>query len=94
MPFPPQTPGDFNRDSIIALGQGQYGGYGLFRGNQWIYVGKGDIRQRLLDHLNGDNPCITRTSPTHWVDMVTSDADSQEKELIRGLTPSCNQRVG
>ena len=77
-----------------ALTPGQRGCYGLFRQGQWIYVGKGDIRQRLLDHLNGDNVCITRENPPQWVDAVTSDADAMEKRLILELRPSCNRRVG
>ena len=43
-------------------------------------MGRGDIRQRLLDHINGDNPCITRNAPTHWVDEVTSNAEAREKD--------------
>lgn len=71
------------------------GCYGLYGGSQgWVYVGKGDIRERLLRHVNGDNPCITRHQPTHWVDEVTSDHDRRERELILELKPTCNQRVG
>ena len=73
---------------------GQMGCYGLFKQNQWIYVGKGDIRTRLLAHLNGDNPCITRSGPTFWVDVVTNDYDNVEKALILELTPTCNKKVG
>jgi hypothetical protein len=94
MAFPPQTPRPFTKANIEAISPGQGGCYGLYRGNQWIYVGKGDIRDRLLRHLNGDNPCITRQAPTHWVDMVTRDMDNEEKRLILSLTPSCNQKVG
>ena len=28
----------------------------------WVYIGSGDIRQRLLDHID-DNPCITQEQP-------------------------------
>ena len=94
MPFTQQPPRAFTRENITALSPGQNGVYGLFKPNQWIYVGKGDIRQRLLNHLNGDNPCINRNGPTHWVDEVTPNADQREKTLILELTPSCNQRVG
>lgn len=94
MAFAPQTPRQFIRENIAAITPGQKGVYGLFREGQWIYVGKGDIRQRLLDYLNGDNLCITRNAPTHWVDEITTNADVREKELIRELNPLCNQRVG
>jgi hypothetical protein len=94
MPFPQQTPREFTKAGIEALNPGQMGCYGLFKTGTWIYVGKGDIRQRLLDHLNGDNPCITRQSPTHFVSEVTRDYDNREKQLIAELDPICNKRVG
>jgi hypothetical protein len=95
MPFPNQTPREFTRANIEAITPGQKGCYGLFRsGGRWIYVGKGDIRDRLLAHLRGDNPCIATTQPTHWVDVVTADLDNEEKRLIVELSPSCNQKVG
>jgi hypothetical protein len=94
MPFPQQTPRAFNRINIEALNPNQYGVYGLFREGSWIYVGKGDIRQRLIDHLNGDNPCIIRERPTHWVDEVTANMDARERQLILELNPICNQRIG
>ena len=54
----------------------------------------GDIRQRLLDHLNGDNSCIIREKPTHWVDVVTDNYELEEKKLIREYNPICNKRIG
>ncbi len=94
MPFPQQEPQQFNREVILALGEGQQGCYGLFRRTTPIYVGSGDIRARLLDHHNGDNPCITREKPTHFVSEVTSNYKAREIELIRELDPLCNRRVG
>jgi len=95
MGFPSQTPRAFTRANVEAITPGQFGCYGLFvNGGGWVYVGKGDIRKRLLDHLNGDNPCITRNRPTHWVDIVASNMDALEKALILELQPSCNKKVG
>jgi len=94
MPFPQQSARAFTRANIEAINPGQWGCYGLFKQGQWIYVGKGDIRTRLLDHLNGDNPCINRNGPTHWVDIVTSDYDRVERDLIVECNPTCNKRVG
>ena len=95
MPFPQQQSRLFTRANVEALHPNQLGVYGLFRQGVWVYVGKGDIRQRLLDHLNGDNPCITRENPTHWVDEVTNgDPSIREKQLITELQPVCNKRVG
>lgn len=94
MPFVEQEPRTFNRINALNLKEDQYGVYGLYRADAWVYVGKGDIRQRLLDHLAGDNFCIQRQKPTHWVDEVTENADAREKELIAELDPICNRRVG
>jgi len=95
MPFPQQTPRAFTRTNVEALNPNQIGVYGLFRQNVWVYIGKGDIRQRLLDHLNDDNPCINLQKPTHWVDVVTGvDPSRTEESLIAELRPICNKRIG
>jgi hypothetical protein len=94
MPFPPQIPGIFDRPHVEAFGPNQLGVYGLFRESRWIYIGKGDIRQRLLAHLGGDNPRITRERPIHWVSEVTPNMDGREIQLIQELDPVCNQRIG
>ncbi len=94
MPFPNQTPRAFTRANIEALNPNQMGCYGLYNANGWIYIGKGDIRQRLLAHLNGDNLCIVLSAPSHWVDVVTNNYDLEEKKLILEFKPSCNQKVG
>lgn len=96
MGFVKQTPRPFNKKNVEALKANQNGVYGLYHSKDWVYVGKSeDIRGRLLDHLNGDNPCITNESPTHWVDeLVNGDASEREKELILELNPVCNKKVG
>ena len=95
MPFPEQTPRAFTKENVTALDVGQMGCYGLYRdGGSWIYVGRGDIRERLLAHLSGDNPCIISGNPTHWVDVVTADHVAVEKKLIVEFTPVCNKKIG
>jgi hypothetical protein len=94
MPFPSNSGQLFNRAAIEAIKPNQYGCYGLYRQNAWIYVGKGDIRTRLLDHLGGGNPCITKEAPTGFITMVTADMDNQEKNLIVELNPICNRKAG
>ncbi|MGE3108647.1 MAG: hypothetical protein AB7O77_09905 [Phycisphaerales bacterium] len=95
MPFPEQSPRQFTRQGIESLNPNQYGCYGIYRPGQWIYVGMGDIRERLLDHLNGrGNPHIHAQRPTHFVAVVTNNAESMEKTLIAELRPVCNMRVG
>ena len=85
---------EYNRNNVLALNPNQMGVYGLFKPNRWVYIGSGDIRQRLLDHLNGDNPCIAREAPTHWIDEVTANYISREKELMIEYNPICNRQVG
>jgi hypothetical protein len=94
MPFPAQTPRVFTRADIESLNLNQHGCYGIMSGSTMIYIGKGDIRARLLAHLNNDNPHITRNRPTHWVGSVTNNADDHEKALILEFNPTCNKRVG
>ncbi len=94
MPFTQQTPRAFTRANVEALTPNQKGVYGLFKDSVWVYVGKGDIRDRLLAHLNNDNACITRQAPTHWVDEVWDNPDTREAALILELNPVCNRRVG
>ena len=94
MGFPEQTTRAFTQANVKLIPEGQMGCYGLFKKDQWIYVGKGDIRARLLAHLNNDNPCITKASPTNWVDEVTPNYNDREKALILELNPACNKKVG
>jgi hypothetical protein len=55
MPFPQQPPREFTREDIERIPPGQIGCYALFRGLECVYIGKGDIRERLLAHFDGDN---------------------------------------
>src|SRR5262245_36419526 len=73
MPFPKQDGRAFTRANIELLQPNQYGVYGLFRPDAWVYVGMGDIRGQLLNHLKGDNPSITRERPAGYVTWVTTD---------------------
>jgi len=84
----------FARTDIESLNLNQTGVYVIYNSQEWIYVGRGDIRERLLAHLNGDIPCILKNSPTGWKAEVTGDSARREKELIVELQPKCNQKVG
>ncbi|MDA2929323.1 hypothetical protein MYX84_05145 [Acidobacteria bacterium AH-259-O06] len=94
MPFPNQPSRPFTRDDIERLHPEQLGCYGLFTKYQWVYIGKGDIRQRLLGHLNGDNECINQMPPTHWIGEVTAYYEDREKQLITEFLPRCNRKKG
>ncbi len=99
MPFPEQTPGVFTEAGISLLPDALRGVYGLFRsllrGDIWVYVGKGEIKNRLQAHRRGDNTFIMREAPTHFVIEATIiQMDDRERELILELDPICNRRVG
>jgi hypothetical protein len=94
MPFPDQNLRPFTQADIERITPNQFGCYGLVANGSVVYVGKGDIRTRLLAHLNGDNAVISICEPTHWVSVVTSNMDEREKQLILEYFPICNQRVG
>jgi hypothetical protein len=94
VPFNDGNAKPFNRPTIMLLAPNQTGCYGLFNLTGCVYVGRGDIRQRLLDHLNGDNSCITRHNPTYWLHEVTWNDEARERQLILEYQPTCNLRVG
>lgn len=94
MPFPKQDPLPFTKEGIERLNPNQNGVYGIFRSDAWIYVGRGDLRTRLLAAFNGENPRITRERPTSCVTMVTANDVEMEKALILELKPLANQKVG
>lgn len=94
MDFPPQHPRPYTRLEVLNLAENQTGCYGLLSGREMICVGRGDIRQRLLDHLNGDNLLIRWAQPTHFVTLLTPFPVHHERELILLYKPRCNRRVG
>lgn len=96
MAFIQQAPRLFTKIDIESINPNQFGVYGIYKSGLWIYVGKGDIRKRMLEHLGGDNPAILLFGPTHWVAEVVTDPQMsvREKQLILELSPRCNQRVG
>ena len=94
MPFPQQTPRAFTRTNIESVNPGQIGVYGIFTLAGCVYIGRGDIRERLLAHLNGDNVLIAQQRPTHWLSVVTANHVKREKELIVEFQPMCNKKVG
>jgi excinuclease UvrABC nuclease subunit len=87
----------YNYASIAANTPPQSGVYALFKSGVWIYVGEsGDIRARLLQHLNGDNPCITQNAPTGFqFELVAANQRvARQDQLIAALKPVCNKKLG
>ncbi len=94
MPFTDNNPKPFTRPTIMLTAPKQGGVYGLFSARGPVYVGRGEIQQRLLDHLNGDNACIIAWAPTYFLYEVTWNQEAREKQLILEYNPVCNQKVG
>jgi hypothetical protein len=94
MPFLSNYVKPFTRVEIEALNPNQMGVYGIFRDGVWIYIGRGDLRDRLLAHLNGDIPCIWFNAPTHFIAEVAANPVAREIELLQEIITTCNQRIG
>jgi excinuclease UvrABC nuclease subunit len=94
MPFPWTSKMPYTHDVIEGLPHNLVGCYGLFAGDRCIYVGKGNIRDRLLDHLKRDNLCIVIHQPTDVYWVLAPEPDELEKQLITEHDPACNERVG
>jgi excinuclease UvrABC nuclease subunit len=88
----------FDYATILASAPAQSGDYALYNHTFWIYVGEsGNIRARVLQHLNGDNACITRNAPTGFqYEPVAEQAQrvARQNQLIVALKPVCNQKLG
>jgi hypothetical protein len=83
----------YTRADIEGLNPNQNGVYGIFigKGKPAIYIGSGDIRERLLVHIGGDNPCITKRNPNLWTaEVIQGDPTDRERVLITEYQPLCN----
>jgi hypothetical protein len=89
MGFAQQYPRPYTQAGIGELDYGQSGVYGVLAESTWIYIGKGNIRERLLAHLKGDNACIRGLNPTHYVCEITVNAGARARELAVELSPIC-----
>jgi len=84
----------YTKGEILSLNPNQNGVYGIFLNTKAIYIGSGDIRNRMLAHINGDNACITRNTPNQWTGtLVSGDPTAREGELVREYDPICNRVV-
>jgi hypothetical protein len=85
----------FQRDSIVLQAPESSGVYGLYSA-LWIYIGECDnIRARLLEHLAGDNPCISLRQPSGFAfELVCPEHRRRRKEeLIKKLEPFCKEEL-
>ena len=84
----------YTREDALRLTPNVKGVYGIFRGDKAVYIGSGDIGERLLAHLNGDNPCIISNTPDLWTgEIFAGDPTVREEELILSYDPICNRVI-
>jgi hypothetical protein len=85
----------YDRRAVSTSAPSAAGVYVLWKRDRWIYVGESsDIRRRLLEHLQGDNECLTREDPQGFGFELIPTVDqrvARQIELIRALMPLCNQ---
>ncbi len=83
----------FEEQSILNHAPNQIGVYVIFRPNQWLYVGHGDIQTRLLGHVHGDIPDLhVEDAPWFMFERCPSEqaATERAKVLTYSYRPLCN----
>ncbi len=87
----------FDYETILASAPAKSGDYAIYNRSGWIYFGEScDIRARVLEHLDGDNSCITQNAPTGFqYELVAGQAQrvTRQNQLIVALRPICNQKL-
>lgn len=82
----------FQRESILKHAPESSGVYGLFSAF-WIYIGEAEnIRGRILQHLEGNDPGIVHYRPSGFAFELASPEDRHRRHehLIKELQPLCN----
>ena len=94
MPFQIQVPLMFTRLAIETIPEEYIGVYGILDAlGQCIYIGRGNIRERLLAHFNGDNQRILRCKPASFVFETTPLNVIREKVLLNEYDPPANKII-
>ena len=62
-----------------------------------IYIGRGNLRKRLTGHYLREHlvdKCIWSNNPTHFYLEICSNSKEREKELLKMIPTSCNEKTG
>ncbi len=84
----------FSRKDVMAFPGFRPGVYGIFKDNTALFVGNsGDIKARMLRHVNNDNPNITASGPNLWMAEIMAGAgqakiEERQKQLIDEYKPT------
>ena len=87
----------YSMNSVLSSATQNSGVYGIFKPDQWIYIGEsGNIKQRLIQHLNRDNECIVRHGPTAFIFELCLSGERVQRQdaLILEFLPPCNTTLG
>lgn len=93
MPFPDQPRRPFTREEIERLPVGKRGVYGLFNDAGCVFVGKGNLRERLLTDLKPgfaeQAHCIKASAPTYFLCEETENFVVRHMGLVVEYEPKC-----
>ena len=93
MPFPDQPRRPFAADEIERLATGRRGVYGLFNESGCIFIGKGDLRERLLLHLKPgyteEAHCVRKSAPAWFLVEETENFVVRHMGLVVEYAPKC-----
>jgi predicted GIY-YIG superfamily endonuclease len=84
----------YNASSVRQNAPAASGVYGIFTPHEWIYIGESqDLQARLLQHLNGDNPCIGTSGATSFsFELVPAQQRAvRQSALVLEYRPVCNR---
>jgi hypothetical protein len=87
----------FSHTSVVLNAPDQSGVYALHYQATWVYVGESaNIRAQLLQHLNGDNACITVYPHLSFSYELIHEAVRawRQDEVIKEFRPTCNPWLG
>lgn len=88
----PRQPYNVLNHPTIATAPDEEGLYGLFRLQpdgryRCMFVGFGNIRRRLRQHIDGVPPEILAENPTFWVTARTSAVEETHARLVEEYDP-------
>jgi hypothetical protein len=93
VPFPDQPRCPFTPEEIARVPEGKRGVYGLFNEAGCVFVGKGNLRERLLLHLKPgyteEARCIRKAAPTYFLFEVTENFVVRHMGLAVEYAPQC-----
>ncbi|HEV8441560.1 MAG TPA: GIY-YIG nuclease family protein [Methylomirabilota bacterium] len=84
----------YNPASVRRNAPAAAGIYGIFTRREWIYIGESkDIQARLLQHLNGDNPCISGSEAASFNFELVPEIQrvARMNGLVAEFDPVCNR---